>query len=92
MMPDLLPCRCGKTPTLRTIDVTSLSVAHYLHCSCGANTSWHFKADACVTEWNKANPAQFVEPVQTKPVYKPAQPTHAAMVLARKKGELAYAG
>jgi hypothetical protein len=95
----LNPCKkCGKTPSLHTIDVTSLAPAHYLHCECGRGTNWHYKPDACATEWNMMNkieqPEQAVRPVQLKQPAKPVQPkqpTHAAMVLARKKEELAYA-
>jgi hypothetical protein len=81
---NLLPCKCGKTPSLHTIDVTSLAPAHYLRCECGRGTNWHYKPDACATEWNMMNRIEQPEPVQIKPV-KPKQPTHAMNVLAKAK-------
>jgi hypothetical protein len=98
----LNPCKkCGQAPSLRTIDVTSTAPAHYLRCECGRGTNWHYKPDACAAEWNMINKieqpeqAEQAKPVQSKQLARPVQPkqpTHAAMVLARKKGELAYAG
>jgi hypothetical protein len=93
------PClNCGQAPSLRTIDVTSISVACYLHCECGANTEWHFKASKCLEEWNKSNPAQpveLVQPVQTvQPIAKQPvkqQPSRAMKAPLQAKEAYGYA-
>lgn len=87
MANNLIPCKvCGKTPALRSIDVTSVSIAHYLRCECGRGTSWNFKPEACGIEWNKMNHTDHL--VVT---VKPDKPmTHAMSVLARRKE--AYGG
>jgi hypothetical protein len=77
----LNPCHCGKMPTIASPDVASLPI-YYAHCTCGLATKWRYTRGDAVDDWNKLYGA---EP-------QPVQPTHAANVLARKKGELAYAG
>lgn len=76
-----LPCNgCKKAPVLHKADVISDGMCYYYHCSCGATGPWRRTPDDAAKLWNEWHGK------------KKAQPTHAAMVLAHKKGELAYAG
>jgi murein endopeptidase len=74
----LLPCHCGRIPAIKAPDVCEDQI-YQAQCKCGANSNWWTNRDKCIEEWNKKHG-------------KSAQPTHAMTVLARKKGELAYAG
>jgi hypothetical protein len=75
-----LPCKhCGGTPTARPADVIEDCLCHYYRCSCGATGPWRRTKDEAADQWNLWHGVK-------------VQPSRAMNVLARKKGELAYAG
>jgi hypothetical protein len=74
-------CKCGKMPTIVSPDVAEIPV-YYAICKCGRRTHWRLTKEDVAVDWNKLYGVE--QP--------PKQSTHAMNVLARKKGELAYAG